>query len=269
MAEEKRFITIDKVFSESFSLYFKNIIKLFIPPLAVFSLIGLFFYRFILNMTFFTSSGDVSPGELFTFLSVSLMVSLIFYILIYVEILQISNAYTDKEDDYGQMIKESLKRFFPFLWLHILFTLAIWCAMIFLIIPAFILMFGWAVFQIVFVVERKKVLSSLKRSWDLTKGNKGRIFLIYLLTLSAMYFFMFVFAFIFGGLTSVYGNLMLSADSGIIGLIVMLILYSFLIPLFMTFLTVIYYNLRKEKEGFETEILAESFMKEDLVDNDH
>lgn len=264
MAKKNRFITVEKIFSESFNLYFKNILILSIPLFLIFSAFGYLFYRYFDYLT------DITTMEnLYVYITVMVFISLFFYILIYMEIKLISNAYTEQEVDFGNILKESFRRFFPFLWLHILFTLAMWLAMILLVIPAFILMFGWSVFQVVFVVEQKKSISSLKRSWNLTKGNKGRISLIYLMSVSAMYFFMIVFGLIFGSISAVSGSVLDIQQSSLIMGSVLVLFYSFLFPLFITFITVIYYNLRKEKEGFETEILAESFMEEEVMDNHH
>ena len=275
MEKKKRFITVDIIFGESFNLYFKNIIQLSIPVIIAFSLFGVFFYQYF-QYVFEMASGDMNMSELYSYMALMMLASLIFYIVMYMEIKIISNAYIDKSESLLDILKESLRRFFPFLWMHILFTLGIWVAMLLLVVPAYILMIGWSVFQVIFIVENGRAAASLKRSWKLTKGNKGRIFLIFLLSFSAIYFFMIIIMLIAGGVLSGMTSRLEQLQTPefvdsltLILTIVMMVLYSLLYPLFTTFITIIYYNLIKEKEGFETAILADSFLEEKSVDENN
>lgn len=120
----------------------------------------------------------------------------------------------------------------------------------------------------IFIVENEKAINSLKRSWSLTKGSKGKIFLLFLLIVAALYFSILVLSILFMGVSAGFqGNLArlqsqdFIAKGTLIMAGIMILFYSLLFPLFTVFLTVIYYNLKKDKEGFETELLAEDFME--------
>lgn len=270
MEKKKRYITLDNIFGESFRLYFKNIIPLMAPAIPVFVILGIVFYRYFAYLTETADSGLFESAEMFALMAMMFGVMLFFYPLIYLEIKIASNAYLEISENLTDIAKESLKRFFPFLGMHILFGLATSLASLLLVFPAYILMFGWCVFQTVFIIEKEKAVDSLKRSWDLTRGNKGRIFLFFLMGVAAFYFFILFIGLIFGGMAAAmsggFGALQTIESTETVSLIttlVLMVFYSFLFPLFSSIITVIYYNLRKEKEGFETTFLADSFLEAD------
>ena len=268
MRKKNKYITVDKIFGESFTLYFKNIISLFIPSALIFSIFGLFFYQYF---SYIMNSDETeifgSSGIIFYFMAM-FAIGIAMYIFFYIEIELASNAYRDIESNYREIISKSLRRFFPFLGMNILFSLGVSLAAILLIIPAYILMLGWCVAQVIFIIENERAIKSLKRSWNLTKGNKGKIFLLFLLIIAALYFVILIVSLIFLGISAGFqGNFarLQSQDfiknGSLIMAGLMILFYSLLFPLFTVFLTVIYYNLKKDKEGYETELLAEEFME--------
>ena len=99
------------------------------------------------------------------------------------------------------------------------------------------------------------------------KGFKGRVLLYFLMAMAALYFFLIVISLILGTVaTGFFGVFSPSPSSlsyeglSLVITLVFMIVYSFLFPLFLVFLTVLYYNLIKEKEGFATAQLADSFL---------
>ncbi|MEL6686978.1 MAG: glycerophosphoryl diester phosphodiesterase membrane domain-containing protein [Pseudomonadota bacterium] len=74
-----------------------------------------------------------------------------------------------------------LKYIFPLLGISILMGLGIFLGMILLIIPGLILWMGWAVSVPVLIVENRGVTGSMSRSWDLTRGFKWWILLLFLI----------------------------------------------------------------------------------------
>lgn len=269
MAKErkKRFVTLEKIYGEAFSLYFRNIIDLMLPLIPVFLVMGVFFYRYMTYIADEAVYGNLSGGTMALYILFFFLMMFPVYPAIYMDIKIASNAYREQEESFRDIFREALRRILPFWGLHMLFALGTGVAMILLIVPGYIVMFGWSVFQVVFVVEKEKAAASLKRSWNLTKGNRGRIFLFGLMALMALYFFIIILSLIFGLIVAgVSGGFSRFAAPGsentlyLVLTIMMMVFYAVLYPLFIAFITVLYYNLIKEKEGFETVQLADSFL---------
>jgi hypothetical protein len=111
------------------------------------------------------------------------------------------------------------------------------------------------------VVEKKTAWESLKRSWQLSPGTRGRIFVLYLLvtTLMGVVVMMSYFlAFVFIALASLAGNnKVILAIAAVIGLMIYLIgvfgTPIALLPLPWIALTLFYFDQRIRKEGFDIE----------------
>ncbi|MCP4181119.1 MAG: hypothetical protein GY756_25420 [bacterium] len=275
MAKKRKYLTIDKVFGECFNLYFKNILKI-ITPIAVVIIPFMFlFYKWFQTILNEDYTYDQYPPELIVGM---ILFSLLYFLVFFIEIKIISNAYLDKKESIPEIIQDALKRFFPFFLANILLALGYIGGFLLLIVPGYILLFGWSVAHAVFVIEKKGPINSIKRSWELTKGHKGIIFLVYLLLYFTMYFIflvlyiitiiivMFILTLSAEGITgAMQGEFGTDTFGYLIPIIFVVIsfIYIFLIPLYPTFITVIYYNLKKEKENFATEQLADSFLEDD------
>lgn len=85
----------------------------------------------------------------------------------------------------GAMVGAGLRAWPAVLGAAILFTLASVPAAV-LIVPAFILALGWSVTVPAVVVERLGPLAALARSWRLTAGHRGRLFVAFLVIWLAM-----------------------------------------------------------------------------------
>ncbi len=275
MAKKRKYLTIDKIFGESFNLYFKNILKIISPVAIVIIPLMFLFYKWFQTILNEDYTYDQYPPELVVGM---ILFSLLYFLVFFIEIKIISNVYLDKKESISEIMQDALKRFFPFLLANILLTLGYFGGFLLLIVPCYILFFGWSVTQAVFVIEKKGPIKSIKRSWELTKGHKGIIFLVYLLLYFTMYFIflviyiitliivMFILALSSGGINGAFqGELGMDTFQSLIPIIFVVIsfIYIFLIPLYPTFFTVIYYNLKKEKENFATEQLADSFLEDD------
>ncbi len=74
--------------------------------------------------------------------------------------------------------KVALRFLFPVLGLVVLYMLGVSIGFILLIIPGIFLLLGWYIAVPVLLVEKRGVLDSLSRSWQLTKGYKRWILLV-------------------------------------------------------------------------------------------
>jgi hypothetical protein len=136
--------------------------------------------------------------------------------------------------------------------------------LVFLVVPGIILGTGLAVAIPAVVLESDRSASAaLSRSWELTRGSRGRIFALGITLLILLYIPLVAIT----GLLAVMlprsaGSLTAATSmSAVVALaaggVVQLILY----PLFYCVLTIAYYDLRVRKEGFDLELLASSLQQ--------
>jgi len=267
MAEVKKNFTFGTIFGETFNLYFQNFLRLVIPAAVFFGASAvLIFLTYSQLLRSFNESADSGAAD-FSIMIAFLIIGIFFLPFYHYQIQVASNCYLKKNESPSKLIKSGFKRFFPLLGMTLLFMLGAMLGTIALIIPGYILMLGWSLNYVVFVIEKKGAAASLKRSWALTKGYKGKLFLIYLILIVLMYAFMFIgmmlgqeslIGLVSGIVENTGENSISIVSLGISALYA--IGYTLLFPLYTVFLIIVYYNILKDKEGFATEQLAEEFM---------
>jgi uncharacterized membrane protein len=149
---------------------------------------------------------------------------------------------------FSECFSRATGHFVPILLASILVGLLVGLGMVLLIIPGVIISCILAVTLPACVVEKLGAVDSLKRSAELTKGNRLQIFLLYL-----------VVGVIIGALTFLFALILF----GVTGLIVGTLLLSILLILPMAFsyvmASLIYFDLREIKEGVSLDSLAAVF----------
>jgi hypothetical protein len=125
-------------------------------------------------------------------------------------------------------------------------------ALLALIVPGIIVACGYAVtVQVVVLESLPSATDSLGRSWALTKGFKGKAFLLYLVM--ALLFFCVVF-----GVALIVGFAAVTAPMLLIpATILMAVLLLFVYPFTSCVLTLFYYDLRVRKEALDLELLGQ------------
>jgi hypothetical protein len=150
--------------------------------------------------------------------------------------------------DLVESLRVGLRRFFPIVGLAIAMTLLAGLAAIFFIIPGLILLTMWFVATPVCVVEQLGPSASLRRSSQLTKGHRWKIFglMLLLLIVSAV-----VTPMIEVALNAIGGTLLTAIGSvvwnGIWG------------AFYAISVVVTYHDLRVAKEGIDIEQIAAVF----------
>jgi hypothetical protein len=155
---------------------------------------------------------------------------------------------------------EAIKRRIPqLLWIMVAVGIGIFVGFLLLIVPAILLTLRWSLTIPVAVLENAGFRVATRRSAELTKGNRGRIFLVYLLFGVLMYAISAIwevplFAFVVstlrsGHLTALPAWFRIYAASG-----------SFLTqclvgPLVTIATALIYYDERVRKEGFDLQYM--------------
>ena len=155
-----------------------------------------------------------------------------------------------RDPDIGGSVSVALKLLLPMIGVAILSSILIGIGALLLVVPGVIVYLMLIVTVPALVEERRGVIESMQRSRALTKGSRGRIFLLMLLFIVAYFIVNMVMGFVFGiaGLGALTVAALVQAVSG--GLVALLM---------AAMLASLYVELRTVKEGATTEGLAEIF----------
>jgi hypothetical protein len=167
----------------------------------------------------------------------------------------IAQAYLGDEPDWRGSLSFALHRAPSLLWLTLLNFLGIFAGFLLFIGPGIWLYFAWVVAMPVLLVEGLRGRKALGRSFELVKGRWWRTFGVLVVgfilagIVSSLVQGVFLIGIIFEPDNDVL-VLVLSAISGIVGLAIGT-------PFQAALLTVVYFDLRVRKEGFDLELLAQ------------
>ena len=78
-------------------------------------------------------------------------------------------------------------RFLSLAFISVVATTAVLLGFLFFILPGIILGLAWSLTIPVAVVEGTRLTDSLARSWELTRGSRAKVFVVYLLVLALFY----------------------------------------------------------------------------------
>jgi hypothetical protein len=123
------------------------------------------------------------------------------------------------------------------------------------------LVLSFAVGMAVCVVEKKTAWQSLKRSWSLSKGTRGRIFVLYLLILALSFVVLMITYFLAAVIAVAAAFIGRGSTGAVIAVIVAAIVYVagiigtqiILAPVPWIALVLFYYDQRIRKEGYDIE----------------
>lgn len=169
----------------------------------------------------------------------------------------VSRAYLGGEPDIQESLSYALTCVVPLCVAGLVKYLAItgtaMLTFIVLCIPAVIVACGYALVPQIIVLERPAAATdALGRSWALTKGFKGKVFLLWITVYALIYVPQIAFG-IMAGLAEIAGLSFVAAPMQVMGALILLPLY----PLIGCAFTLLYYDLRLRKEAFDLELLEE------------
>jgi len=120
-----------------------------------------------------------------------------------------------------------------------------------LVVPGIIVFCGYSVAgQVAALEPLNSSTDALRRSWDLTKGFKGKAFVLWIVSFALL----FVVVLGAGALGAAAGALAGGLDATVTVLIALVSLLIY--PLITCVFTLLYYDLRVRKEGFDLEVLS-------------
>jgi len=126
-------------------------------------------------------------------------------------------------------------------------------AFLLLVIPGIIVACGYSVAVPVVVLEELNASTdSLGRSWSLTKGFKGKAFLLGLVMVALFLVLIIGLGILIGLATALFKPLIVP------GMILVAVMMLLIYPFVTSVLTLFYYDLRVRKEAFDLELLSQS-----------
>jgi len=205
-----------------------------------------------------TPAGAIVPGRMGRFFEITALSSLLY--LIFTFLLQAALTQStvcwlnDEKPNFGNSLSVAVKNFLPLVGIAILAGLGVMLGMVLLFIPGIILALMWSVVVPVKIVEGTGIGESFGRSRSLTKGYRGRIFLLFLAY--------FIVAIVIGLVVNLgMAGTMLPKPGDVnpaymaVGWIVRVVLAS----ITAVGVTSIYYECRLVKEGIGAQQMAAAF----------
>jgi hypothetical protein len=161
-----------------------------------------------------------------------------------------TDIYAGRQPDYVACLKVGVRKALPLLVASLLAMLATMVGLLLFLAPGIYISVVWFVFAPAIVVENFGITGSLKRSYDLVSGNWCYVFCTKLIVLVIMLVVQTLWSLIFAGGADA-GHTLFSVKGSVIAVIPSL----FYTPLFAIMQTVMYFNLRVEKEGLNADVL--------------
>jgi len=257
---EERRMSIGRVFQRAFSAITFN-------PIVVLGLALLVGALPSLLMTYFyVQSGLIQPGvvptgatfnRLMGTVFVSSLIGFVISALVQAALTRATVSATEgRRVTFGESLATAFRALLPLIGLTILWALGIGLGFVLLLVPGIILLLVWAVAVPALVVERQGIVAAFRRSAELTKGAKWKIFGL-LLVLLCVYWLLSLLISAVGlgmyGATSAAGGITIA---NLIGSVVVSTVFN---TLWGTIQPSLYVELREWKEGGSMGSLEEIF----------
>lgn len=163
----------------------------------------------------------------------------------------VSDAYLGRETSATVALQRATTLLGRLIVISILTSILVGLGFLLLIVPGVILLSGLLLSTVVAVLEAPpSATAAMGRSWDLTRGFRGKVFL----TVLVAFLLLLVPSIAISGADAILGD-----SDGTVSLIILVleaVLQIFIYPFAYVVMTVLYYDLRVRKEGFDLELLA-------------
>jgi hypothetical protein len=189
---------------------------------------------------------------------------LLSYVLVYAALaVAISRQYLGEQMSVGEAYRQVMPALLPLILTGLAVSLIVGVGIVFCILPGLYLAVLYAFTWPAVVLERRGVIEALRRSQELVSGHWGRVFGTMLL-LSLIVFVIQAAVQVPLGLliTVLLGQ---SSVGQALAQLLSTLTSMVLLPLTMTGLIVLYYDLRVRKEGFDLQLLADQLAEGRVV----
>lgn len=206
----------------------------------------------------FTSNGDLNAFRVTSVVLLALILPVI--LLANAACFKaVSDTYLGEPPSWRESLRYAFRRLGSVLWLLIVAVVILAIAFAALIVPFIYLFVAFSVALPVLLVERLGGFKALSRSFALTKGRWWATLGTLVVAVILVFIVQFVVGFIVGlVLAAVFSG---TTDSPVLVVILRRLLDGvgrmISIPFFAACVTVIYYDLRVRKEGYDLQLLAE------------
>ena len=204
-----------------------------------------------LGMSYFSNIGLVGLASLIT-------TAILQGALIYATVQDMNG----QKPQVGEALATGLRAFLPLIVVSILFTLAIAFGLILLIVPGIMIACAWCVAVPSLVADRTGIFGAFSRSAELTRGNRWRVFGLFLV----LFVILIVLSSVLGAVTmaAVFSdpNALenpFAAALNPVNIVVSVFQQTITAVLGATLTAVLYVELRRAREGAGPQWLAEIF----------
>jgi hypothetical protein len=164
----------------------------------------------------------------------------------------VSDAYLGRETTAADALARAAPLIGRLVVISVLLSLVVGVGFILLVIPGVIFLAGLLLSTVVAVIEAPpSATAAMNRSWALTKGYKGKV----LLTMLVAGVLLAVPSIALGVIGGLFGAAV-SEPAALWFFVLPLVFQIFVYPFVYVVQTVLYYDLRVRKEGFDLELLA-------------
>src|SRR6185295_11634853 len=168
----------------------------------------------------------------------------------------ISERYLGNEITIKAAFREAWQHVGTLLLTQLTVSLIVIAGFFLLFVPGILWSLSYALVAPVAVLEDTNPEETRHRSWNLVKGNRGKVFAVMFVIVCLTYLALFGIGFVVGA------SLNTESDAGTLISNVMQTLISILIaPLYSIAVTLLYYDMRIRKEGFDLEMLSRAVSK--------
>jgi len=159
----------------------------------------------------------------------------------------------------GEAVQTGVQNLLPLLGLGLVMGLGIWVGMMLLIVPGFILAACWLVAGPALVVEKLGIFQALQRSLALTRGHRWAMFGLIVLFYIVLMLVAIVLALIMTGSIGLMAIAEAQSGGGIAYAVINALVQTVLSLVATLGVAVIYFELRRIKEGVDVTGLASVF----------
>ena len=203
------------------------------------------------------STPDFEADRFWPFLAGTLLIAILAFIASQIAtgacFKAISGAYLDEQPDWRASLRFARSRLGSLIWLSFLLVVLLAPAFLACLVPGIYLWVAWSVATPALLLEDRRGWGALKRSRELVKGRWWPTVAVLILVAILTGIVQGVFLGLLAGVVSSSGNEVAQAVAEAVGQTLSSALTT---PLSAAVVTVLYFDLRVRKEGFDLELLA-------------
>lgn len=201
-------------------------------------------------------------GQFYAIMGIRMLASTVISALLMGSMIRaVIDVYLGVTPDLKACVSVGIKRTPTLLTVSVLGFCGVLLGCLFLIIPGYYLAIRWFFVTQIVVVEGLGAIASFKRSWTLSKGSWCYIFCTFLI----FYIFLIILQLVWGTVV-VGGSDVNSSMLSLWGSILSIMPAIFFVPIMSIVMTLMYLNMRIEKEGLNEHVLLRDLGASGAVD---